>query len=445
MQAKPGAIVAGTFTSIAAAKRATTSIPTVMTEISDPVAFGFIASLARPGGNITGSTNMNADLSGKLLELLEALVPRLRRVVVVRNPSNAANLTQWREVASAARVLRIAAVAVDIRSADEIDAALKTISHMRADAIFVLPDGVTLSNAARVVRLVAAQRLPAIYENDAYIAAGGLMAYGVSETADWSQAATYVAPILKGAKTADLPVERPTTFDLIVDLKTRRYPRYHGTAIHPAASNAGDQVRRRDLITLLGGAPIAWPCIAKAQQPAGIRKIGVLSPSAANERLWQTNFAAFRQGLAALGWSEGQNVQFESRYAGGDLQRFESLATELVKSAPDVILAVSSSAVTALKQRTHSIPIVFVGVVDPVMQGYVSSLSQPGANLTGFSMYDTGVEAKMLQLLREIRRVPPEPALSITLQLPWLGVPFVPSRLRPNQLGSTRLNCLFGA
>jgi putative tryptophan/tyrosine transport system substrate-binding protein len=161
-------------------------------------------------------------------------------------------------------------------------------------------------------------------------------------------------------------------------------------------------VRRRDLITLLGGATIAWPCIAMAQQPAGMRKIGVLSASAANDAAWQTNFAAFRQGLAALGWSEGQNVQFETRYAGGDLQHFESQATELVKSAPDVMLAVSDFAVIALKQRTRSIPIVFVGVIDPVRRGYVSSLSQPGANITGLSMYDSGVLPKLLQLLREI-------------------------------------------
>lgn len=161
-------------------------------------------------------------------------------------------------------------------------------------------------------------------------------------------------------------------------------------------------MNRRDLITLLGGATIAWPCVAMAQQPPGMRKIGAVSTTTANDRVWQTHFAAFRQGLAALGWSEGQNVQFEIRYAGGDPQRFQSLAAELVRSAPDVILATGSDAVLALKQRTRSIPIVFAGVVDPVTRGFVSSISHPGANITGFAMYDGGSFTKLLQLLREI-------------------------------------------
>lgn len=152
---------------------------------------------------------------------------------------------------------------------------------------------------------------------------------------------------------------------------------------------------------MFSGATIAWPSIAMAQQPAGMRKIGVLA-TAANDRALQARLAAFRQGLAALGWSEGQQAQFEIRYAGADLQRFQSLATDLVKSAPDVILAVSNAAVTALKQQTRSIPIVFVGVIDPVGGGYVSSLAQPGGNITGFTIYDVGFLTKMLQLLREI-------------------------------------------
>ena len=179
-------------------------------------------------------------------------------------------------------------------------------------------------------------------------------------------------------------------------------------------------MRRRDLITLLGGATIAWPSIAMAQQPAGVRKIGVLA-TAANDRALQARLAAFRQGLAARGWTEGQNVQFDTRYAGGDLQRFEIVATELVKSAPDAILAVSNGAVTPLKQRTRSIPIVFVGVIDPVGGGYVSSLSQPGGNITGFSMYDVDFLTKMLQLLREIAPRTTRAGLAYFSTASWAG------------------------
>jgi len=222
VRAKLDVIVAQGTPAIAAAKRATTSVPIVMTNSSEPVGFGFIVSLARPGGNITGPANMDVELIGKRLQLLKELVPRLRRVAVIGNPSDVANLAGWREAESDARRLGMTAVAVEIRSSDQIDAAVKTLPHLRADAIVVLPDTVMLSNAVRIVRLVAAQKLPAVYQNSSYTAAGGLMFYGPSEIATWSRAATYVDRILKGAKPADLPVERPTTFELIVNLKAAR-------------------------------------------------------------------------------------------------------------------------------------------------------------------------------------------------------------------------------
>lgn len=222
VRAKPDVIVASAVLAIAAAKRATTSVPIVMAEVSDPVSAGFIASLARPGGNITGGANMDAELAGKRLQLLKELVPHLRCIAVVRNPANPATMAQWRGAESVLGTSGISQVAIDIRSADQIDAALKTVAHQHVDAIIVLPDAVTLNNAARIVRLVAAQRLPAIYQQVTFIAVGGLIAYGTSEIADWRRAATYVDRILKGAKPADLPVEQPTTFELVVNLKTAR-------------------------------------------------------------------------------------------------------------------------------------------------------------------------------------------------------------------------------
>jgi len=220
VRAKPDAIVVEGPPAIAAAHRATASIPLIMTSNPDPVGAGFVASLARPGGNITGVANMATDLSGKELQLLRELVPHLQRVAVLLNPSNRGDLGVWRLAERVARSTGIQLVAIDIQSPSQIDAAFEMIQQLHADALMVLNDGVLVSNAARVVQLVAARRLPAIYGITNYIAAGGLMSYGTSPLGLWNQAAMYVDRILKGANPADLPVERPTTFELIVNLKT---------------------------------------------------------------------------------------------------------------------------------------------------------------------------------------------------------------------------------
>ena len=192
-----------------------------MRTTADPVGAGFIASLAHPGGNITGMANLNEVVVGKQLELLRELAPHLSRVVVLRTPSSA-NMIMWREAQRAGHTIGIHAVAVDIGTADHLDVAFKTFRHFHADAILELDGIVTLGNPARLVRLVASQRLPAIYQSSVFTAAGGLMCYGASTEALWRQAATYVDRILKGAKPADMPVEQPTIFELIVNLKAAR-------------------------------------------------------------------------------------------------------------------------------------------------------------------------------------------------------------------------------
>ena len=222
VRAKPDAIVAWSTPVIAAAQRATTSIPIVMVHAFDPVGSGFIASLARPGGNITGTTDIEAELEGKRLQLLKELVPRLRRVAVVGDLSLQNDRAGWQAAQNMARTLGIQAFVVDIRSADQIDAAFKTIPQRHADGILVLAAAELGVNAAHVVRLVAAQRLPAVYNGNGFTAVGGLMYYSNSEDELWSQTATYVARILKGANPTDLPVERPTTFELVVNLKAAR-------------------------------------------------------------------------------------------------------------------------------------------------------------------------------------------------------------------------------
>jgi len=160
-------------------------------------------------------------------------------------------------------------------------------------------------------------------------------------------------------------------------------------------------MRRREFITLLGGAAVAWPLKAHAQQPERMRRIGVLAPTAPDDAEAQTRFAALRQGLQRFGWIEGRNLQIDARWGAGDAGAIGSAATELAALAPDVIVA-SGSAAAAILQATRTVPIVFVSVPDPVGSGFVESLAQPGGNATGCIMFEYGLSAKWLELLKEI-------------------------------------------
>jgi putative tryptophan/tyrosine transport system substrate-binding protein len=166
-------------------------------------------------------------------------------------------------------------------------------------------------------------------------------------------------------------------------------------------------VRRRAFITLLGGAAAAWPLAARAQQPERVRRIGALMDLAADDPEAPGRIAAFAQGLGELGWTIGRNARIDVRWAAGDADNFHKYAAELVALAPDVILATSTPAVPALQQATHTVPIVFVGVTDPVGGGFVKSLERPGGNATGFLLNEYGMSAKWLDSLRadEVDRV----------------------------------------
>jgi putative tryptophan/tyrosine transport system substrate-binding protein len=159
-------------------------------------------------------------------------------------------------------------------------------------------------------------------------------------------------------------------------------------------------MRRREFIAGLGGAA-AWPVAALAQQPGGMRRVGVLMGSAEGDPVAQARLTAFRKSLQDLGWTEGRNVRFEYRWTAGDFGRVRAYAAELVALAPDVIVGNSTPVIAALKQATHSIPIVFVIVNDPVAQGFVSSMSNPGDNITGFSFVDFSVVGKAMELLKK--------------------------------------------
>jgi putative ABC transport system substrate-binding protein len=161
-------------------------------------------------------------------------------------------------------------------------------------------------------------------------------------------------------------------------------------------------MRRRDFIKLFGGVATAWPRVARAQQREQIARIGVLMSAAAEDPEGQSRFAAFRQALQKLGWTEGQNVRIDVRWAAADAALERKFATELVSLTPDVILATASPTVAALQSVTRTVPIVFAHSVDPVGAGFVDSLARPGGNTTGFVLFEYGIAAKWLELLKEI-------------------------------------------
>jgi putative ABC transport system substrate-binding protein len=219
---KVDVIVTAGATSTRAAKEATPTIPIVMTQDPDPIGNGFVASLARPGGNITGLSNLNRELSGKRLELLKEVVPRLSRVVVFGTSTFPGNAQNLKEAELAAGALGVKLQYLDVLGTKDIEPAFRGASKGRAEAVLVMGGGVLTSQRTRIVDLAAKSRLPAIYYIREFVEAGGLMSYGVSVTDLDRRAATYVDKILKGAKPADLPVEQPTKFEFIINLKAAK-------------------------------------------------------------------------------------------------------------------------------------------------------------------------------------------------------------------------------
>ena len=236
---KVDVIVTSGLGSTRPANEATNTIPIVMTQDPDPVRDGFVASLARPGGNITGLSTLSPELSGKRLELLKEIVPKLSRVAVIGTSTNASTAQALRETELAAGALAVKLQYLDVRGPRDIEAAFRAASKERADAVLVLGGPVLASQRPQIVDLVVKSRLPAMYGSGVYVEAGGLMAYGVSGTDLARRAATFVDKILKGRKPADLPVEQPIKFELIINLKAAKQI---GLTIPPEVLARADKV-----------------------------------------------------------------------------------------------------------------------------------------------------------------------------------------------------------
>jgi putative ABC transport system substrate-binding protein len=213
-------IAVGTLAAVAA-KQATSVVPVVFVGTGDPVGAGLVATLARPGGNVTGFSNQSVDLTGKRLDILREMVPGLHRLAILGNSGNPTNVTEINEVRSAARTLGIEVVVPEIRRPEDIASAFEALKS-RAEAIYVASDPLLNSNRVRITTLTLGLRLPAQYTFREYVEAGGLMSYGPNFPDLFQRAAEYVDKILHGAKPADLPVEQPTKFDLVINLTTAK-------------------------------------------------------------------------------------------------------------------------------------------------------------------------------------------------------------------------------
>jgi putative ABC transport system substrate-binding protein len=220
---KVDVIMVTTDPAAAAAKRATRTIPIVMGLSTDPVGTGFVTSLAHPGGNVTGLTSMAPELSAKRLELLREAVPGVSRLAFLWNPDVRGALLSYQETEKAAHALRLSVQSVEVARAEDIEGAFTVLAEQRAQALIVDgPNPVGVSNREKIVSLAERNRLPALYPSREYVDSGGLISYGPSITDSFRRAAAYVDKILKGAKPSDLPVERPTKFELAVNLKTAK-------------------------------------------------------------------------------------------------------------------------------------------------------------------------------------------------------------------------------
>ena len=215
-------IVAAAPPATGAAQKATTAIPIVMVGVGDPVGSGFVKTLARPGGNITGLSNIAADLVPKQLQMLLGMVPKLSRVAVLLNPTNLSSGAYRENVEAAARKTGVTILFLDVRSQGEIETAFSIMTQKKAGAFIMARDPLFNQQAHQIAELAAKHRLPAIAGPREYVETGGLMSYRLSLRDQWRRATTYVDKILKGAKPADLPIVQPTKFELVINRKTAK-------------------------------------------------------------------------------------------------------------------------------------------------------------------------------------------------------------------------------
>ena len=232
-------MVGGGTATVLRVKKVTNAVPIVFALVSDPVGDGVVASLARPGGNLTGLSSGSQELVGKRLELLKDTIPELSRVAVLLDPNDPANVSSFKEIDAAARSMRIQLQALEVRRPDEIESAFTSATRAKAGGVLVLPTSLLTDQRKRIAEVAMNHRLPTMFATSQYMDAAGLMSYGPDHTDLSRRAAIYVDKILKGRKPAELPVEQPTKFEFVINLKTAKQI---GLTISPNVLARADKV-----------------------------------------------------------------------------------------------------------------------------------------------------------------------------------------------------------
>ena len=398
VRAQVAVICAGGPPTALAAKAATTTIPIVFTSGEDPVKLGLVASYNRPGGNVTGVALLVDVLGAKRLGLLREIVPAATLIAVLLNPTWPTFDTQLNDVQEAARAVGQQIHILRANTEREIDAAFDTAKEVRAGAMMVGPSTFFTVRRDQIVGLAARDALPTIYGQREFMAAGALMSYATNLADAYRQAGVYSGKILGGARPAELPVVQSAKFELVINLKTAKalgLDRARQAARH---RRRGDRMKRREFITLLGGAALAGALPAAAQK--GTALIGLLGSGSAHSSGIFVD--SLKEGLSDGGLREGRDYVLDLRWAEGNYERFPALARELVERKADVILATTISAVRAAQRATAAIPIVMTSITNAVGAGLVASLARPGGNTTGISNLNEDLTPKLLDHFREI-------------------------------------------
>ena len=359
-----------------AAKAATSTIPIVMAAVGE--ALGVVESLAHPGGNVTGMSAYTTGLAAKRVELLKELLPDTARVAYLHNMSNPVAQPQWEQTEVAAHLLGIIPELYDIRSRDDVRRAFESAIVKSINAVFVGNDSVTQENRSLIAELAARDNFPTIYGAREFVEAGGLMSYSVSYPQLYYESARLVNKIFHGSKAGRLACRAADQVQPRDKSNDGEGTRFNDPRIIFAARRRGHRMKRREFIAALGSAATGWPLFARAQQGQRERLICILEGVSVETPNAKQRHVALLEGLQPLGWTLGRNVRIEVRWGEGDEAATRRYAAELVALNPDVLVAGGGAVVEVMLKVTHTIPIVFVIVPDPVGSGFVESLSTAG-------------------------------------------------------------------